>query len=798
MQKQSSIRLFYNVLVLFSLLAASFPSAAGLAVKPEAITINAGQSGTLSVLEPSGAVTVSSGNTKVATATYSAATRTVTVTGVAAGTTNVTVRDSQEAKSASVTVRSSGGGNTGASYAVFAVNDLGMHCSDQDFQIFSILPPFNVAHAQVIQKGTSTANPKLLTGNDVDVYYVGVANPNDPAGAGSINTTSQNQPSVFKTNFWRKTTNPDGTTSTLGGAAYRQLYPSTAALGLCSSTPCQSVLDLFEPIPPDLGLPVPDPAKLPDLAAGQQPMPSASNLNPFVTAPYMLNQPQRFDRFDGTLPFFASFPFGTTVTDANWFAADGIPILPVDDQGRSNAYPMVKVQAVPKGKSPDTTTTLAAVDIVLPVASEADCQSCHADASDFGNGRAANFASVTKYANGKPWRIALAASSPGPQSLLNAAKINILRLHDAKHGASYTSSATGAATPCTSGTEASCLDKRRRIQCSQCHYSPALDLAQAGPLDETQMGEAGRQQTRHISMSRAMHEHHGQFSDLFPEMPAPNSPQRTPDTVASVLEQTCYACHPGKQTKCLRGAMASGGVVCQDCHGNMKQVGNDFTGGFPTGQGADLTKRVPWANEPKCQSCHIGDAVSVASMNLSDFIVAADGIRLLQAYRVSDASKASLPLNTSPTSRFAENQPLYRLSKGHGGVKCENCHGSTHAEWPVGNANANDNVTATQLQGHSGTIIECTVCHASGSLAANLNGPHGMHPVDDRNWILKHESLAENNAQSCRTCHGNRGQGTALSRAAADRTLARNESGGTVSVKKGTQISCGTCHSNPL
>jgi hypothetical protein len=37
-------------------------------------------------------------------------------------------------------------------------------------------------------------------------------------------------------------------------------------------------------------------------------------------------------------------------------------------------------------------------------------------------------------------------------------------------------------------------------------------------------------------------------------------------------------------------------------------------------------------------------------------------------------------------------------------VVCEGCHGSTHAEWPVRNANANNNVTATELQGHTGKI----------------------------------------------------------------------------------------------
>jgi len=41
-------------------------------------------------------------------------------------------------------------------YAVFAANDLGMHCADLDYKIFSILPPFNVVHAQVIRIGKVT------------------------------------------------------------------------------------------------------------------------------------------------------------------------------------------------------------------------------------------------------------------------------------------------------------------------------------------------------------------------------------------------------------------------------------------------------------------------------------------------------------------------------------------------------------------------------------------------------------------------------------------------------------------
>ena len=74
-------------------------------------------------------------------------------------------------------------------------------------------------------------------------------------------------------------------------------------------------------------------------------------------------------------------PFGYTVHDANWFAADGIPILPIDDAGNENAYPLMRVQAVSKGGNPSNPDdVLASVDVVLPVASEADCQGCHAAA----------------------------------------------------------------------------------------------------------------------------------------------------------------------------------------------------------------------------------------------------------------------------------------------------------------------------------------------------------------------------------------------------------------------------------
>jgi len=191
--------------------------------------------------------------------------------------------------------------------------------------------------------------------------------------------------------------------------------------------------------------------------------------------------------------------------------------------------------------------------------------------------------------------------------------------------------------------------------------------------------------------------------------------------------------------------------------------------------------------------------MSVLSTDRSDMIVAADGVRLLQAYTRSAASREILNNIQAPGSRFAENNVLYRLSKGHGGIMCKACHGATHAEWPNANPNANDNVAAVQLQGHSGTITECSVCHTPGSLGNTLGGPHGLHPVNDSRFTNGgHGDLAERNREACRACHGPRGEGSVLSRAAADRVFTNIEDVGTVRFAKGTAVRCDSCHDNPL
>ena len=65
---------------------------------------------------------------------------------------------------------------TATTYKVFSFNDLGMHCYDKDFSVFSILPLYNVVHAQVLKVGTT---PVVLNNTQVKVTYAALPMPPD-------------------------------------------------------------------------------------------------------------------------------------------------------------------------------------------------------------------------------------------------------------------------------------------------------------------------------------------------------------------------------------------------------------------------------------------------------------------------------------------------------------------------------------------------------------------------------------------------------------------------------------------
>jgi hypothetical protein len=137
----------------------------------------------------------------------------------------------------------------------------------------------------------------------------------------------------------------------------------------------------------------------------------------------------------------------------------------------------------------------------------------------------------------------------------------------------------------------------------------------------------------------------------------------------------CYKCHPGPNTQCFRDIMHTHGMICQDCHGSVSNVGNTIANG-----------RNPWLQEPSCgaTTCH-------------------------------GANHAEEP------------GKLFRQSKGHGGLFCSTCHGSPHAILPT--ENARDNVQNIAIQGYAGTLNKCEVCHG---YIPTGPGPHGFNPLGIR------------------------------------------------------------------
>lgn len=580
-------------------------------------------------------------------------------------------------------------------HVVLPYNDLGMHCGDLSTYPFSVLPPFNTVHGQLIKKGKTGANkPVILDNTDHSLSYSATSNPNDPVGSASINSTSQNFPPgsdfsnaiIRKSDFWDQLDTEDTIVSALFGA---DLAPDT---GLTGST------------------------------------------MPGIDMPYVANNPQLFQGYDN---------------QKRWFTALGVPVIGVDDRGRLNSYPLMRVQGMDK----NTGNVVATTDVVVPVSSEVDCRDCHTKGRVAADPTArAGIVNVPEFMD---------PASPDRVDVEVAAKQNIIALHNFKHATQL-------------------LDNGKPVLCASCHASNALGT--------TGLDNVG-------SMSNVMHGQHGRFQldqngsllrDVFGE-PILMDPQNLDGTEQPLIafgpdipmEQNCFLCHPGKITQCFRGAMFTAGQQCDDCHGDLLAVGGEYP--LQDGQ-----PRNPWVDEPSCGSCHTGKG-NVPVRHL--------------AYNADDPAANPLP---AVTQRFAENpNTLYRDSIGHGGVACEGCHGSPHAIWPNRNPDANDNVTAVQLQGHSGTIRECTVCHEQNSFPnGTLDGPHGMHPVNDPVWIkskddLWHEDYVkdEQGNDRCAACHGVDHRGTRLSTVPVDRILKDAEGVVRATLSAGDTVSCDLCHS---
>jgi len=402
----------------------------------------------------------------------------------------------------------------------------------------------------------------------------------------------------------------------------------------------------------------------------------------------------------------------------NWFEAVGIPITNRDDDNTTNYYPMVKVVA-----KNNTGAVLASANIVLPVSDEMDCAKCHG--------------SHVTSTDAKP--ISGWENDANP---VKDYKFNILKLHDQNHVISQSDMDALQAKGYT--YQSSLYDTVKAgtpILCAACHSSNALGTTSIGNAQP---------------LTTAIHSKHASVIDPANGLTLNSSANRT----------SCYSCHPGSSTQCLRGAMGSAkdsngnlAMQCQSCHGTISDVGN--------------SSRTGWLDEPNCQACHQDGKRYVSALE--------NGI-LRNAIDKTFATNPDTP---------AAGVSMYRYSTGHGDLQCSACHGSTHAIFPT--SHLVDNLQSINVQGHSGTIAECTSCHSS-MPSTTSGGPHGMHTVG-QDWVRNHQDVAEHNNAQCKTCHGSDYRGSVLSKTFSARSLSIED--GTKNFAKGHEVSCYDCHNGP-
>ncbi len=411
-----------------------------------------------------------------------------------------------------------------------------------------------------------------------------------------------------------------------------------------------------------------------------------------------------------------------------YFGATGIPIVPVDNAGNTNTYPMMRIVAANAGGN------LASTAVDLPVSSEMTCIGCHASGSQ------------------------QAAMPPGGWVYNGNAdkdyKLNILRFHDQlpQNPALYQQTLTQAGYP--KGLE-SAANSGTPVLCARCHLSNALapygvpGIVGVPPLTQSQ------------------HAFHANVIDPLSGLPLDSENNRN----------ACYNCHPGSTTRCLRGAMgsavASDGTMmmqCQSCHGGMSSVG--------------ATTRQGWLDEPSCQACHTGTAVqNNGQIRYTNAIDVNGALRIpVNSTFATSPNTPSAPYSLFkvsfghgnlqceachgpthaeyPTSEVNDNIQTQNLQKHTGPLAdCGACHqpvpatvtGGPHGMHPTGQGWVNGHSDA--VNGGSG-VVPCQNCHDSTYTGTVLSYSQANRTLTTQYGT---KSFFRGFQVSCYTCHNGPG-----------------------------------------
>jgi hypothetical protein len=704
-------------------------------------------------------------------------------------------------------------------------------------------PQFNTIQAYVYEKGLQ---PKLVNNEQVELTYAAASNPADPVGPNSINSTSQSWPigdandkaSLKKGELIERYNRPD---------------KSNLAPGYYSS----SLIDALSGYSGRAGQhqPLADEGAY-FLNTSGDPFsvdinPDHGRYMPGINKPYVENTPQAFSEF-------------TSLN--NWFTAYWLPLTDIDDSGRVNPTSLYRIHAVDK----DTKAPLATTDVTVTASKDFHCRECHT----VGQIGAKDIERQNRMGDKTKVMLMPTTINDSVETQEYAALQNMKMLHVVYDFMS--SMNMGTENPITfDGPSQGC------VAGGMCHGNST-----SSQIDQNYIrGQYSR--TTQGGASNAMHRMHGtlQYNDDKSDIQRdetgrylcgtdvtktncvvdPNKslfPVKDANGKILPMEENCLKCHSGQREQCYRDRMFTAGVTCYQCHGDMLAVGQVYPKAHVNPDGNPY--RLQWLDQPDCGSCHTGSG-NVGKDATKGYFSA--GVKTL-AFAENDPSAtpnkvdltnpderrfAVVPLTELKGSRAAKDNdynavlrtPLYRLGKdSHGQVNCAACHGPAHSVWPNRDPNANDNVTALELQGHTGTLLECNVCHTPDSFAQLLDndeghlvadakegvlgGPHSLHPVNDPYWWKSaagdvnsdgsssggwHNNYAQKpgnaDEDQCAACHGNDHKGTRLSRTPVDRVfdfsgvadLKQLKKAGIktkVSVKAGTPIGCDTCHSVEL
>jgi hypothetical protein len=686
-----------------------------MSVSPTSLSLKVGASDTFRVSNPSGTVSVSVSDKNIATASY--ASGQVTVKALKAGSTTVTIKDGKTTLTESVSVA------TAPSAVAMTVTPALLSLTTGTSGVFAVANPSGTV-------SVSMSNPAIASAS----YASGQVTVKALTAGSATITIKDSKTTLTEGVFVTAATTGGG-----GGGAATGTYAVLAWNDLGMHCVDGKDYSVFSILPPYNNLH----AQVVNTATNKQ-------VTSGITLTYesLADPTGSLNTISSTKTNFWQYVqalFGASVAPdvglkgnptasktpaamswnatQGWFEAEGIPVTPYDDAGVKNFYPMVKVVA-----KDGTGKVLASAQAVLPVSDEMTCKSCHTSTN---TGNAAQVAA-------KPPTSGWAFDPDAEKDW----KKNILRLHDDKKlsNASYTAALTKLGFD-PRGLVAT-ANMGKPVLCASCHGSNALPGT----------GVAG------ISMlTSAIHTRHSQVTDPVAGLKLDDITNRS----------SCYTCHPGSETKCLRGAMgnavdATGKATmgCQSCHGPMAAVGNPA--------------RTGWLQQPNCQSCHYDGKRETSALTTAGVLRTVTDTRF--------ATVANVP---------AAGFSLYRFSKGHGNLQCEACHGATHAEYP--SSHVNDNLQSISLQGHAGTVTECTACHTTVPNTTN-GGPHGMHTIGSA-WVKSHQSAAKSGTAACATCHGATFRGSPLSQVKMAKSF--NAEGKTVAFKAGQAVTCYDCHNGP-